>query len=129
MAKIQVSFDLKTTESTQSFQTKGIKRDTHITFQDEEGFKHQIFLEENRLRYLKFGKGNLALTFEEGHLHKGTFETLNHVLNFDIQTDILHIEASHIVVHYKLLTDKEVVHTAQLELKFSMLEEVKHGRS
>ena len=129
MAKIQVSFDLQTSESNQNFETKGIRKDNQVTFHDEEGFKHQLMIENNRLRYFKYGKGNLVLIFEEGCTHVGSFETMSHVVNFDTYTELLQINEHTLLVHYKLLTDNEVVHTAQLKLKFAMLEEVNHGRS
>ncbi|MFU8785921.1 MAG: DUF1934 family protein [Candidatus Izemoplasmataceae bacterium] len=129
MAKIHVSFDLKTSESSQTFESKGIRKDNTLTFHDEEGFKHQIILETNQLKYYKFGESNLVLIFEEGIKHNGSFEIQNHVINFDTQTESLLINDEYIAVNYQLLTDNDVVHTASLELKISMLEEVKHGRS
>ncbi|MFP4287119.1 MAG: DUF1934 family protein [Candidatus Izemoplasmataceae bacterium] len=129
MSKIKLHFSLKTQDEEIQFDTIGLLDNKQLLFHDDSGFKHKLIINNHRIVYQKSGESMLHLILQENHTHQGFYEVMNHRLSFDILTDKLDINNNNIYISYRLITDSELAHKAQLSIEYSMLEEDKHGRN
>ena len=124
MAKVSVSFELRSSEGSSTIKTKGLLQRKQLIFYDESKTKHVLSIEENRLNYVKKDAQTMDFSFQKTILEKGYYHVGNYQFSFDIKTKKLVIEPNKIEVEYDVLNDDELVNSVYFKLIYKQLEEI-----
>ncbi|MFW6319045.1 MAG: DUF1934 family protein [Bacillota bacterium] len=119
---MNVNFSLKQDDLSQSFQSKGIFKDSSLTFYDDNNAYHKLEITKNSIRYKKQGETEIDFTFELDKIHSGLYKVQGLAIKFDIKTTRLLKTAHSISVIYDLLQENQRINTVHFTIEFSMIE-------
>ncbi len=118
MRNIDIEFLMTSLDSKASFNTTGEIKENRIIFNDNEGNRHFIIMQNDSIEYHKRGSMNMKYVFSLEHSTNGIYEIDNNKFLFVIKTKELETKNNEIIIKYDLLLDDEIINESTLLIKY-----------
>ena len=123
MSKIEVSFLIKSMDSTVNFKTIGEYKNNRIKFNDPDKNNNYVILHRDTIEYYKKGNVDMRYEFKLNTKTKGSYTVYGNNFIFDIVTDEIIVEDNLVMIKYRLLQEDELVNDTILKINYYFLEE------
>jgi len=123
MKKIRIQFQIKSTDTSNSFETIGELKKDRIKFLDNENNTNYIIFHKDLVEYYKKGNVDMKYKFKEMTTTKGEYTLQGYKFDFDIVTEHLQVNEGNLWIKYDLYQNKELVNKTEIQLEYTFLEE------
>ena len=123
MKKIRIQFQIKSTDTNNSFVTEGEYKNNRIKFLDNENNTNYIIFHKEVVEYYKKGNADMKYKFKEMTTTKGEYTLQGYKFDFDIVTEYIQVEDGIIRIKYDLYQNEDLVNKTEIQLEYTFLEE------
>jgi len=123
MKKLNISFRIKSEDSSQDFKTKGELKNNRMKFIDPDKNTNYIIFKSDIIEYYKKGEADMKFIFDLHDLTKGTYVVMGNKLLFDIHTKKIEKSDGLLEIKYDLFQQGELVNNTTLRMTYEVIEE------